>query len=268
MNTRRPFPPPRTGAMASATAMAMAMALTGCGAPGTHYPGAAGEQQRAMAEAAASPSAGAAKPGVAPGIAAGSRETYLRLVEQMQREGLWFASLAHLDALEQRWGRSPESKRLRADALARTGQPEQSRALYGELVGTALEGEAYHGLGLLAAGRADYVQAVQLLQQAQQRRPTDARLLSDLGYAQLRAGRVSEARVPLMQALQLGPDDPQTRSNVALYLLASQQPARAEALMQAHGMPAPTRAAVRAAARELTTSRRAGSTPSSSGASP
>jgi Flp pilus assembly protein TadD len=229
----------RRAALACAGAL-LALALAGCGATKSLYPNAADQQERAEAGAA---SANAAK--------ADSQGTYLNLVEQMQREGLWFASLAHIDALEQRWGRSPESTRLRADALRQTGQAEESRKLYAKLMGTPLEAAGYRGLGLLAGSQADYGQAVQLLEQARQRTPTDNALLSDLGYANLRAGRTAQARVPLMQAMQLRPDSPQVQANVALYLLASRQPEQADALMEAQRMSPAKREAIRQAAREL-----------------
>ncbi|MDB5877481.1 MAG: Tetratricopeptide domain protein [Variovorax sp.] len=196
------------------------------------YPAAVEQQlQRNAAEAPA-------------GTPADSEETYLRLVAQMQRDGLWFASLAHIDALEQRWGSTSPSVRLRADALRQTEQPDAARAAYEKLVGTPLEAAGYHGLGLIAASRRDDAEAIRFFELARQRNPTDGVLLGDLGYAHLRAGRIAEARIPLMQAIQLKPDDPQVQVNVALYLQASGQAAQAEALMNAYKMAPRTRTAV------------------------
>ena len=211
------------------------------------YPGAAEQQlQRNAAEAPA-------------GAPADSEETYLRLVAQMQRDGLWFASLAHIDALEQRWGSTSPSVRLRADALRQTEQPEAARAAYGKLVGTPLEAAGYHGLGLIAAARRDDEEAVRFFELARQRNPTDGVLLGDLGYAHLRSGRIAEARVPLMQAIQLRPDDAQVQVNVALYLRASGQAEQAEALMNAYKMAPRTRAAVHDGALSLVELQRNGS---------
>lgn len=221
---------------------ALALAAAGCAGPKDAYPAVAEAQQRQAAEESAE-------------LRAGSNidtpATYLKLVAQMQQEGLWFASLAHIDALEQRWGATPESTRARAEALRHAGQPAQSEAAYRKLLGTPLEGAGYRGLGLLAGARGDFAQAVGLLEQARQRNPTDALLLNDLGYASLRAGRLAEARLPLMQALQLKPDNPQAQANLAMYLEATQQHAQAEALMDANKMPPATRAAIRDGAREL-----------------
>lgn len=225
-----------------AASLTLALVVAGCAGIKDQYPGAAEAQQRLAAEDAASSKAGAALD---------SQGTYLKLVEQMQREGLWFASLAHIDALELRWGVSPETNRARADALRNTGQLAQSEAFYQRLIGTPLEGAAYHGLGLLSGARANYAEAVDFLKKAQSRNPTDAMLLNDLGYASLRAGRIADARLPLMQAMQLQPDSPQAQANLALYLEASQQSEQAAALMEARRMPPATRAAIREAARQL-----------------
>lgn len=225
-------------------AVLVLLSLGGCGTLKDQYAASADAQQRATAEASADTRAGAA---------IDTKATYLRLVEQMQTEGLWFASLAHIDALEQRWGVSPESTRARADALRQTGQAALSEAAYKRLMGTPLESAGYRGLGLVAGARGSYPEAVQLLKQAQRQTPTDALLLSDLGYASLRAGQVAEARLPLMQALQLRPDNTQAQANLALYLEATGQSEQANKLMDANRMPAATRAAVREAAQQLRT---------------
>ena len=174
--------------------------LAGCSTtkPDPVYVGAAEQQQRAAAEQAAFP-------GTGPNATVNNVATYLKLVEQMQRDGLWFASLAHIDSLEQRWGVSPESTRLRADALRQTEQLAESRKFYGKLMGTPLEAAAYHGLGLLAGAESDFPGAVRMLEQAQRRTPTDGLLLSDLGYANLRAGRPAQARLPPQQVWHMEP---------------------------------------------------------------
>lgn len=236
--------------------VAAAIAITGCGTLKDQYAATADAQQRASAEAAADTKAGAA---------VDTKATYLKLVEQMQKEGLWFASLAHIDALEQRWGVSPESTRMRADALRQAGQAEASEQAYKRLIGTPLESAGYRGLGLLAGARGSYAEAAQLLRQAQRLTPTDAALLSDLGYASLRAGQIADARLPLMQALQLRPDSAQAQSNLALYLEVTDQGEQANRLMEANRMSPAARAAVRDAAQQL---RAGGVAPAATGASP
>lgn len=221
---------------------AASLGISGCAAPKDQYPASADAQQRVAAEMMADTKAGAS---------IDTQATYLKLVEQMQREDLWFASLAHIDALEQRWGVSPESTRARAEALRQTGQAGLAETAYRRLLGSRLESAGYRGLGLLAGTRGNYAEAVQLLTQAQRRTPTDALLLSDLGYAHLRAGQFEEARLPLMQALQLRPDSTQAQANLALYLEVANQRDQARALMDAHRMPEATRLAVREAALQI-----------------
>jgi Flp pilus assembly protein TadD len=232
---------------AATCAAAAALALAGCAGPKDQYAASTDAQQRMAAEAAADTRAGAN---------VDTQATYLKLVEQMQKEDLWFASLAHIDALEQRWGVTPESTRTRAEALRQTGQAAAAEATYKRLLSTPLASAGYRGLGLLAGARGNYSEAVQLLVQAQRRTPTDALLLSDLGYAYLGAGQVQEARLPLMQALQLRPDSTQALANLALYLEVTNQRDQAAALMEANRMPQPTRLAVREAALQMRASGR------------
>jgi Flp pilus assembly protein TadD len=233
--------------LAFACAAAATLVVTGCAGLKDQYAASADAQQRMAAEAAADTKAGAS---------VDTQATYLKLVEQMQKEDLWFASLAHIDALEQRWGVSPESTRVRAEALRQTGQAVPAEAAYKRLLGTPLEGAGYRGLGLLAGTRGNYAEAVRLLAQAQRRTPTDALLLSDLGYAYLRAGQIEEARLPLMQALQLRPDSPQVQANLALYLEVANQRDQATTLMDTSRMSETTRLAVREAALQMRASGR------------
>ena len=228
-------------AMASATA-GLVLVLAGCAATKDHYAAAEEAQQRQAFETASETKAGAN---------IDTQATYLQLVSQMQQQGLWFASLAHIDALEQRWGVTPDSTRVRADALRQTGQAAPAETAYKRLMGTPLEIAGYRGLGLIAAERGNFAESAQLLRQAQRRTPTDGLLLSYLGYASLRAGQYEEARLPLMQALQLRPDSTQAQANLALYLELTNQRDQALALMDANRMPEATRQAVRTAAMQM-----------------
>ncbi len=236
--------------------------LAGCaGSKGFYAASAQIERNSAVVDNAPDPAAAQAIAAVK------SEATYLKLVEQQEHDGLWFASLAHLDALEQRWGVTPASTRLRADALRHTGQLAESRRQYALLLPTPLAAAGYHGLGLVAGSEGDFKQAREMLQQARQRDPTDALLLSDLGYAQLRTGSLAQARIPLMEAMQLQPDQPQVQANVALYLAMDGRGPESEALMAAHNLPAATREAVRLASRS-TSSSSTSATPATSESAP
>jgi Flp pilus assembly protein TadD len=155
-------------------AIALALAVTGCAGPKDAYPAVAEAQQRQAAEEGLSARAGSN---------IDTQSTYLKLVEQMQQEGLWFASLAHIDALEKRWGTSAESTRARAEALRHAGQAAQAETAYRSLLATPLAAAGYRGLGLLAGARGDYAEAVRMLRQARDRNPTDALLLNDRACA-------------------------------------------------------------------------------------
>ncbi|PFW67397.1 pilus assembly protein, partial [Bacillus sp. AFS075960] len=75
---------------------------------------------------------------------------YLGLIQRMQTQGLYYASLAHIDAYEKAYGGSPDTILLRADALRMTDQPAASAAAYTQLLQTPLAARGYRGLGLLA----------------------------------------------------------------------------------------------------------------------
>jgi Flp pilus assembly protein TadD len=176
---------------------------------------------------------------------------YLGLISRMQSEGLYYASLAHIDAFERQYGKSPDSIVLRADALRLTGQPVASAASYTELLNTPLAARGHRGLGLLAGAAGDFHKAAQELDQASVLDPTDATTLSDLGYALLRDGEVARARVPLLKALELDSHNAKIVANVALLFEASGNDANAQAMMAQQGLPAAARAAVMSDAQKV-----------------
>ncbi|MFM0293334.1 MULTISPECIES: tetratricopeptide repeat protein [Paraburkholderia] len=182
---------------------------------------------------------------------------YLGLIDRMQSQGLYFASLAHIDAYDKQYGASPDSILLRADALRMTDQPAAAVAVYGQLLKTPLATRGYRGLGLIAGAAGDFTRAAQEFQQAVQLAPTDAATLSDLGYARLRDGDVDGARVPLMKAAELDPTNPKIVSNVALYLLANGDQAQALAVMNQQQLAPDVRAAIRSDAAKVAAAGRA-----------
>ena len=181
---------------------------------------------------------------------------YLGLIDQMQSQGLYFASLAHIDAYDKQYGASPDSILLRADALRMTDQPAAAADAYGQLLKTPLATRGYRGLGLIAGAAGDFERAAQELQQAAQLAPTDAVTLSDLGYARLRAGDVNGARVPLMKAAELDQTNPKIVSNVALYLLANGDQGEALAVMNQQKLAPDVRAAIRSDAAKVAAAQR------------
>lgn len=166
---------------------------------------------------------------------------YLNLIQRMQTQGLYYASLAHIDAYDKAYGASPDTILLRADALRMTDQPAASAAAYTQLLKTPLAARGYRGLGLIAGAAGDFGPAVQALMQASDLAPTDASLLSDLAYAKLRNGDVVGARVPLMKAAELDQHNPKIVSNLVLYLLAAGHAPDAQRLMNQQHLSADIR---------------------------
>ncbi len=182
---------------------------------------------------------------------------YLGLIQRMQAEGLYYASLAHIDAYEHQYGASPDSIVLRADALRATGQAAAASSAYAQLLDTPLAARGHRGLGLLAGASGDFHKAAAELGEASQLEPTDATMLSDLGYALLREGDVTAARVPLLKAVELDAHNPKIAANVALYLVASGDKTSAQALMTEQGLLPEARAAVEHDAQNVEAARHA-----------
>jgi Flp pilus assembly protein TadD len=176
---------------------------------------------------------------------------YLGLIRQMQEQGMYFASLAHIDAYEQKNGSTPEVQRLRADALRETRQGAAAETAYRKLLSSSEAGAAWHGLGLLAAQNGDYKGAAASLREAVKVEPTNPVMLSDLGYAMLRSGDIAAARVPLAQAAELAPDNRKMIGNLALLLLVSGDAEKARAVMDKATLPADSRAAIYGLAAEI-----------------
>lgn len=179
-----------------------------------------------------------------------TQDTYLALVKQMQSKSLWYASIAHLDALDKQWGASSDSRLLRADALRQVGQLSAAIPIYQGLLGSAKDGAARYGLGRVAAEQGDFRSAALQMEQARMSNPVDSRLLTDLGYAYLRARDLNAARIPLMQAAQLNPEDAQANVNLSLFMMVSGQSAQAEEFMRQRKLDAQTQQLVKEQAGE------------------
>ncbi|KVE44194.1 tetratricopeptide repeat protein [Burkholderia sp. BDU5] len=199
----------------------LALSLAACGSfKESGYGIGAQAERAALMQAAADKNAPPDTPGM-----------YLGLIGRMQSQGLYYASLAHIDAYEKQYGASPDTVLLRADALRATDQPAASTVAYRQLLNTPLAARGYRGLGLLAGASGDFDAASQALAQAATLAPTDSLTLSDLAYARMRGGDVTGARVPLMKAAELDQNNPKILSNVALFLLATGQTRDALGLM-------------------------------------
>lgn len=180
-----------------------------------------------------------------------SRNAYLELIERMQQQGAWYASLAHVDAFRQRYGDPPALRLLQADALRETGQADAAIALYRELSSGPQAAAAAHGLGLIAARRDDDAGSEQALAQATQLQPLNTSYLGDLGYARLRAGRFEQAREPLAKALELSPGNAKATANLALWAVLRGDTATAERLAQQANLNEETRNSIQQQAAQI-----------------
>lgn len=182
-----------------------------------------------------------------------SPDMYLDLIRQMQKQGAYYASLAHIDAYRQRNGNPPELQRLRADALREIGQTDGASKAYRRLLDTDQSAAAWHGLGLIDADAGRYDQAAQSLRKAVELEPINAAYLGDLGYAQLCAGQLALAREPLAKAAELEPASIKAISNLALWATLHGDRAQADAIMQRADLPQSARDAVQKLATRLRT---------------
>jgi Flp pilus assembly protein TadD len=180
-----------------------------------------------------------------------SKPMYLNLIRQMQQQGAYYASLANIDAYRQRYGNSPELRRLQADALRKTGQADAAKALYQQLLHTDQGAAAWHGLGIIAAEQQQNSEAEESLAKAVQLDPVNVDYLGDLGYQRLRAGEVVNAHEPLAKAAELAPSNVKAVSNLVLWMLLNNDYAQADAAMQQANLPEAARQQVRTLAAEL-----------------
>lgn len=209
--------------------------LAACGRTLGGYP------NHAVAPSLVAPSAGARD----------DKTVYMDLIRQMQQQGAYYASLAHIDAYRQRFGDTPELQRRRADALRATGQDDDARAIYRGLLNSTQAAAAWHGLGLIDAQAGQAIAADEALRKATALEPVNAAYLSDLGYARLCAGQLASAKEPLAMAAELDPTNAKVIANLALWSMLTGDDARAEAIMQRGQLPDDSRQDVRRLAVQL-----------------
>ncbi|KOQ72718.1 Flp pilus assembly protein TadD [Stenotrophomonas maltophilia] len=182
-----------------------------------------------------------------------SRNAYLELIERMQLQGAWYASLAHVEAFRQRYGDRPALRLLQADALRETGQSDAAAALYRELSSGPQAAAAAHGLGLIAARHDDDGGAERALARATELQPLNTDYLGDLGYARLRAGQFDQAREPLAKALELSPGNAKATANLALWAVLRGDAATAERLSVQANLTEETRRSIQQQAQQIRT---------------
>jgi Flp pilus assembly protein TadD len=198
---------------------------------------------------------------VAPSASAHDDKTvYMDLIRQMQQQGAYYASLAHIDAYRQRFGATPELRRRQADALRATGQLDAARTIYRSLLSGDQAAAAWHGLGLVEAQSGNALSADEALLKATELEPVNPAYLSDLGYARLCEGQTATAKDPLAMAAELDPTNAKVIANLALWAMLTGDTTRADAIMQRGQLPPDSQNDVRRLAVQLASRRQYGTT--------
>lgn len=181
----------------------------------------------------------------------GQQRMYLQLIGDMQRQGAWQASLAHIDAYRLENGDSDTLELLRADALRGSGQTAAALAAYHQLTASSVRAGAWHGIGLAESGAGHRQAALDALTRASALAPRNPDYLTDLGRERLRAGAVAAAGTVLRRAAALAPGDHRTITQLALYQCLSGQSVAAGRLMRQAGFSPAAREAVYRQARQM-----------------
>ena len=177
------------------------------------------------------------------------------LVVGMLRQKQYYAALAHVQEQENQSGATPELRYLEAEARRQLNQDKAAEQLYKGLLRGPFAADSYHGLGLMYA-KTDLNSAVQQLREAVKRRPTDAQMRNDLGYALTMAGHYSEALPELATAVELDPEDSQGLNNLIVLLMVTHDEAGVKRVASQGGVSAEALAALRKQAQALARPRR------------
>lgn len=171
-------------------------------------------------------------------------------VRALLEKGQYYAALAHIDEQKQVAPNNAELILLEAETRRHLQQQQASEALYRRLIGGPLEGQAWHGLGLLTA-RHDLGAAVDALRNAARKLPTDVEIRNDLGYALMEAGRYTEALPELSTAAELAPTQLKSRNNLIILMLLTGNQAGADQIAKQSGATADTVKQLRAQAQAI-----------------
>jgi tetratricopeptide (TPR) repeat protein len=147
-----------------------------------------------------------------------SRTLYLSVIEELIKSDKAHAALAHLDEFDREYGASAPSEKLRADAWFAIGDMGKAEAGYRSILGGPLASFGKHGLGRIAAMRADWASASEQFGAAVLEQPTNPKFLNDYGCSLFRLGRMAEAETALRKAHELAPHDREISENVLVYL--------------------------------------------------
>ncbi|WP_017527859.1 tetratricopeptide repeat protein [Pseudomonas fluorescens] len=142
-------------------------------------------------------------------------ELSLNLADEMANDGKLHASLANLQNLPD----SLPQVRLRKAKAYRLLARSEAEPLYRTLLGSCLSAQGEHGLGQLAAARADNAQAMVYLQRAAKLSPTDENIRNDLGVVYLNQLRTEDARFEFLTAMELNQSNQLAAVNLVTLLI-------------------------------------------------
>lgn len=161
--------------------------------------------------------------------------TKLGLIRQMLAEGKPHAAIAHLDAAKIK---NEQAELLRANGLRQTGRMLQAQAIYEQLAGSCVSGQAYRGLGLIASHAGNQQEALRYLEAASHALPTEHSIRNDYGYVLMQSGNYELALHEFLTTLELAPDYRQAANNLVLLLYRQGDTAKAEAFAKQFGIVA------------------------------
>jgi len=145
----------------------------------------------------------------------------LEMVDTLMARGRNYAALAQLQGSLQR---NQEYWHRYGQLLAKTGDLSRANLVFENLKEECDNGEAYHGLGMVALKKGDIDVALTRFEDALNRLPASASIRNDYGYALMLAGSYEAAQRHLRTALELENGNGKARQNLAVtYLLNSNQ---------------------------------------------
>ncbi len=160
------------------------------------------------------------------------QELALNMAQDIADEGRLHASLAHLESLPS----TIAEVRLRKARVLRLLGSNEAEPLYRSLLGTCRAAEGEHGLGQLAAARADNNLALMHLQAAVKLAPTDEKIRNDLGVVYLNQRKLDQARFEFLTAIELKQTDTLAALNLVTLLIYQDDWTQAAELVSRTGL--------------------------------
>lgn len=166
------------------------------------------------------------------------------LVRSMLMKEQYYAALAHIEELSNRYGNNNELRLLKADALRELQRDNEAETIYQALQNGLYSAEAYHGLGLIYSKR-NPAYGMRYLAQAVLKQPTNVQMRNDYGFALIKARRYEQALTQLATAVELSPSNDRARNNLLILLILTGDEAGVRRVAAAGGLDNQTLATLR-----------------------